>query len=183
MLEIEVKCPVSEFAEVERRLSAWGARADPPRQDADQYFNAPDRDFARTDEAFRLRRIGQTNRVTYKGPKREAQTKTRTELEVALADGDEAAETFRQIVIHLGFRPVAVVRKLRQCFHLQRDGFEVEITLDEVADLGRFVEAEIVAAEDKLPAAREALFRLLADLDLHTTERRSYLEMLLAKTG
>ena len=60
-------------------------------READHYFNAPDRDFARTDEAFRLRRIGAANFVTYKGPKRDAQRKMRTEIEVPLPDGDEAA--------------------------------------------------------------------------------------------
>ena len=54
MLEIEVKCPVTDFVAIERRLTEWGATPEPPRQEADHYYNAPDRDFARTDEALRL---------------------------------------------------------------------------------------------------------------------------------
>ena len=70
-----------------RQLAAWGAVARPAREDTDHYFNAPDRDFAQTDEAFRLRRIGTGELLTYKGPKRDADTKTRTEVELRLADG------------------------------------------------------------------------------------------------
>src|SRR5437667_3678989 len=119
MLEIEMKFPVADFGPVQRVLSGWGAAQAESRQDADHYFNAPDRDFARTDEALRLRRIGPANYVTYKGPKRDLQTKTRTEIEVPLADGDAAAEDFQRLLTHLGYRPVAVVRKSRRRFHLQ----------------------------------------------------------------
>src|SRR5947209_17887295 len=88
MLEVEMKFPGADFARLERSLSEWGATADPPLEEADHYFNSPDRDFAVTDEALRLRRIGSTNRVTYKGPKRGNVGKTRTEIEVPLAEGD-----------------------------------------------------------------------------------------------
>jgi len=183
MLEIEVKCPVRDFAPVKRRLAEWGANADPPRQEADHYFNAPDRDFARTDEALRLRRIGQQNWITYKGPKLDKQTKTRTEIELPLGDGDQTADDFARVVQHLGYRPVAVVRKERTCYHAKRDGFDLEITLDSVAGLGRYVEVEIRGDEQSYGAARACLVRTVADLGLADTERRSYLELLLAQAA
>jgi adenylate cyclase class 2 len=180
MLEVEVKYAGVDFASLERQLSAWGARAEPPRRDADHYFNAPDRDFAVTDEALRLRRIGPRNFVTYKGPKRDPQTKTRTEVEVPLADGDAAAADFTRLLTLLGYRPVAVVHKDRRLFHLERGGFALEVTLDDVDSLGRFAELEIQAPEDQLDAARAALLQTAADLGLRAGERRSYLELLLA---
>src|SRR5215469_13223606 len=128
----------AEFADLEKRLRQWGAREDPPRTDADHYFNAPDRDFARTDEALRVRTIGSANFVTYKGPKRDALTKTRTEIEVPLGDGPEAAAAFKQLLRHLGYRDVAEVRKRRRLYHLPRAGFDLEICLDEVDGLGPF---------------------------------------------
>ena len=181
MLEIEVKCPVADFGAVKKCLAEWGAKPEPPRAEADHYYNAPDRDFARTDEALRLRRCGPQNKLTYKGPKIDTQTKTRTEIEVPLADGDQPAEDCCRFFEHLGYRPTAVVRKDRIGYHCAREGFDVHVTLDTVAQVGRFVEAEIVADEDRLSAARAALLRLIAELGLHTTERRSYLEMLLEK--
>src|SRR5262245_43183681 len=124
MLEIEMKFPVSDFAEIRRKLQSWGARGDDPIEETDHYFNAPDRDFARTDEAVRLRRIGDQNNVTYKGPKQAGPTKTRLEIEVPLAPGAEAADKFCRFMTSLRYRPVAVVRKMRSEFHFERDGFK-----------------------------------------------------------
>jgi adenylate cyclase class 2 len=179
MLEVEMKFPVDSFAAVEARLAEWGAGELARRVEVDHYFNAPDRDFARTDEALRIRRIGSANLVTYKGPKIDAQTKTRTEIEVPLAHGDRAAEDFRRLLESLGYRPVAAVRKSRRLFELTRDSFLLEVCLDEVEDVGRFVELEIQAPAEQLAEARAALLRTAAALGLTRSERRSYLEMLL----
>jgi adenylate cyclase class 2 len=176
-----MKFAVADFAPLERKLSAWGARADAALREADHYFNAPDRDFARTDEALRVRRVGRTNCVTYKGPKRDAQTKTRTEVEVPLADGEAAANDFCRLLTHLGYRPVAVVGKRRVIHHLERGGYAMDVCLDEVDDVGRFAELEILAPEDQLEPARAVLLATAAELGLTASERRSYLEMLLAR--
>jgi adenylate cyclase class 2 len=180
MLEIELKFPVADFAEIERRLGQWSARAGDALLEADHYFNAPDRDFAQTDEAFRLRRIGGHNRITYKGPKQGGPAKTRTEVELALEEGDAAADAFCRLVVHLGYRPTAVVRKRRIPYHFDRDGFALEICCDEVAQLGRFVEVEIVAAPEHRARAEQVLLAVAHDLGLEKPEPRAYLQMVLA---
>jgi adenylate cyclase class 2 len=183
VLEVEMKFPVPDLAALGERLTRLGAVAAGERRDADHYFNAPDRDFARTDEALRVRTIGSANFVTYKGPKRDALTKTRTEVEVPLGDGPEVAAAFKQLLRHLGYRDVAEVSKRRRLYHLQRSGFDLEICLDEVEGLGPFAELEIVAPEAQLDTARAALLATAAELGLSASERRSYLEMLLAAKG
>ena len=80
MLEIEMKFPIGDISKLQSKLTALPAKEAVSVSEADHYFNAPDRDFARTDEALRLRRIGDSNIVTYKGPKQAGITKTRTEL-------------------------------------------------------------------------------------------------------
>jgi adenylate cyclase class 2 len=181
VLEIEAKYPAQDHEEVAQQLRAWGASFDEPREDADQYFNAPDRDFARTDEALRVRRIGHANFVTYKGPKTDAQTKTRTEIEVPLAAGSPMADEFGRLLVHLGYRPVTVVHKRRTVCHLRRDGFDLEVCLDTVDEVGRFVEVEIMAPAEQLDAAKAVLLKTAADLGLRQPERRSYLELLLSR--
>ena len=183
MLEIEVKCPVANFAPILAQLQNWNAKADASLDEADHYFNAPDRDFAQTDEALRIRRIGVVNRVTYKGPKQPGPTKTRKEIEVRLADGQQVAEEFGRLLESLGYRPTAVVRKRRTEYRFQRSGFELAICLDDVDQVGRFVEAEIVADEERKAAADDVLRNVCAELHLTDFERRSYLEMLLEKLG
>jgi adenylate cyclase class 2 len=182
MLEIEMKFPVADLIALRLRLEQRQATLAKERRDTDLYFNAPDRDFARTDEALRLRRIGTANYVTYKGPKRDQSTKTRTEIEVGLAPGEEAAQDFCQVLVHLGYRRVAEVRKKRCIYHLPCEGYELEICLDEVEGLGHFVELEILASEECLEGARAVLQRVAAELGLTASERRSYLELLLQKT-
>ena len=183
MREIEQKFANADFAALEQRLRRKGARPGVEQEEADHYFNAPDRDFARTDEAFRLRRVGPANFLTYKGPKRPGPVKTRTELEVPLRDGPEAAEQITRLLIHLGYRPVALVRKRRRYFHLKRGGFDLTVCLDEVDDLGRFAEVEVLAPEEQETPARAVLQETTKALGLTALERRSYLAMLLESRG
>jgi adenylate cyclase class 2 len=184
MLEVEMKFPGADFAAVERRLAECGAAAGEALHEADHYFNSPDRDFARTDEALRLRRIGPANFVTYKGPKQGTRGKTRTEIEVPLAEGDAVAEDFQRLLVHLGYRPTAVVRKHRRLYRLRRDGYDLEVCLDEVEGLGRFAEVEIRAPADQAEAAQQVLRATAAALGLpEQEERRSYLELLLTARG
>ena len=181
LLEVEMKFPAVDFAVLESRLQEWHTPLVATRQEVDHYFNAPDRDFACTDEGLRLRRVGRANFVTYKGPKRDAQTKTHTEIEVPLCEGDRAAEDFAALLTCLGYRPVLVVKKSRRIYRLNREGFTLEVCLDEVEDLGRFAELEIIASVERQDLATHVLLRTAADLGLSTSERRSYLELLLAK--
>lgn len=183
MLEVEMKFAVDDFEPLEKALKARGAAIERVRRDADHYFNAPDRDFAKTDEAFRVRSIGNTNFVTYKGPKLDAATKTRLEVEVALADGPEAAADFRRLITLLGFRFVAVVEKSRRTAELSSRGFDIHATLDDVDGVGRYAELEIVASEEQADAARAAILETAKELHLDRSERRSYLQLLLERRG
>src|SRR5437016_12085546 len=135
MVEVEMKLPVADFAPLEQKLVAWGATKVKTRQEEDHYFNAPDRDFAQTDEALRLRRVASSNFLTYKGPKLDPQTKTRTEIKVPLAPGQEAQEAMSQLLTNLGYHSVAVVQKIRRVFRTNKEGFDLEICLDEVTDV------------------------------------------------
>src|SRR5687767_4564457 len=132
MLEIEMKFRVETHGDVESRLRSLNASEEAAIDEADHYYNAPDRDFARTDEALRLRRIGSRNLATYKGPKQAGPAKTRTEIEAPLGDGPEVADKFCRLLEHLGYRATAVVRKRRRIFKFSRDGFDLEACLDDV---------------------------------------------------
>jgi adenylate cyclase class 2 len=181
MLEIEVKYRVNDFAALEAKLHQWKAEQREERDDSDEYFRVPHRDFAKSDEAFRLRRIGAKNFITYKGPRTDAMTKTRLEIEVPLAEGNEPAQDFERMVEALSFTPVAVVCKHRRIFDLKRSDYQIEVCLDQVQDVGSFVELEIMAPQEELEQAKTVLFQLAQELGLKKSERRSYLEMLLEK--
>jgi adenylate cyclase, class 2 len=180
MLEVELKFPVPSFDDLSRALRDLAAVEKGSAEQVDQYFAHPMRDFAETDEALRIRRVGEQNFVTYKGPKVDATTKTRREIELSLARGRDVAEGFAELLDALGFRPVATVRKSRTTYTLTWQSRPVEIALDSVDGLGTFVEIETAAAgESDLDGARDAVNSLAQQLGLEASERRSYLEMLL----
>ena len=178
MLEIEQKYANIDPADLRSRLARLGAGPEVAHVEEDHYFNAADRDFARTGEAFRLRRIGEKNFFTYKGPKQAAALKVRLEREIALPDGDEAAAQHAEVLKLLGFRAVAVVRKRRSSFALRREGIDTTVCLDEVEHLGTFAEVEALAEEAEYAIA--VLARLADDLGLKQVEPRSYIGLVLA---
>ncbi len=160
------------------RLEALGAERGATLQQVDVYYAHPSRDFAQTDEALRIRRVDGQNVVTYKGPKIDSTTKTRQEIELAVADGDQCDQLLQAV----GFRPVAEIAKVRQIYCLTCDEFAVEVALDEIEGVGSFVELEIVVDdESQLDAARRRLADLANRLQLSNIERRSYLELCMGR--
>ena len=185
MYEVELKFAVSGRAALERRLVEMGGRLAEPQEQVDRYFAHPCRDFAQTDEALRLRRVGDSVAITWKGPRIDAATKTRREIElnlVPLSATLHAAPTlssWTELLEALGFRRVLEVAKRRQPVRLVWQGAEVDVALDTVAELGEFLELEIMAEQGEVPAARACLESLAQELGLGATERRSYLELIL----
>ena len=80
----------------------------------------------------------------------------------------------------MGFRSVASVRKRRTIFRLTWQDSPFEIALDDVDQVGTFVELETAADASELAAARERLLSLARRLELFRVERRSYLGLLLS---
>jgi adenylate cyclase class 2 len=176
--EVEVKYRAVDHDQVLRQLLAQGAVAAGAVVQEDTYLSHPARDFAQTNEAFRIRRIEGENRLTYKGPRRSGPTKTREEIEVPFAQGVEPFGRMLRLFHNLGFRPVATIRKRRESFHLRFQDHDLEIALDVADKLGAYVEIEALATgEDDLPAAQQTVLALARLLGLTEVEPRSYLRM------
>ncbi len=182
--EVEQKFPLSGGVdEFVARLLELGAEEHGEIQQADRYFNHPVRDFAVTDEALRIRSVGEQNWLTWKGPKLDAKTKTRREIELPLGDGSMTTEQLGEVLQILAFHPVATVSKRRRQFSLQREGRAFEVVVDEVDGLGSFTEIELVTDQADLAGAQQAVVQLGETLGLTRTERRSYLALLLEQQG
>jgi adenylate cyclase class 2 len=179
--EVELKFPLADFQAVRENLRELPATAQPAVEQVDRYFAHPQRDFAQTDEALRLRSVGTWNGITYKGPVVDQQTKTRHEIEIPYAEGQAAADQFAELLTRLGFREVRAVRKRRTPFHLNWEGRPLEIVLDEVEGLGRFIELEGLADESERDALRDSILRLARRFGLEHPERKSYLCLLLER--
>lgn len=181
--EVEQKHCVTDEAALVARLRELGGHLAKPIEQSDQYLAHPCRDFAKTDEALRIRVVGDKSFVTYKGPKLDKTTKTRREIELPLDPADHDGSQFALLLEAMGFTPVAVVRKRRRTFRITASEQEVEGALDDVDGLGCFVELELQADDENLETAKQTIANLAADLNLGRSERRSYLEMLLEKNA
>ncbi len=178
--EIEMKFRLAGLDQLAAELLAQGATPSPAVVERDLYWNHPARDFAQTHEAFRIRQVGGSNCVTYKGPRQAGPTKTREEIEITFAEGPASFGDFSALLVKLGFRPVGLVEKTRTTYRMGSGSIPILVTLDEVVGLGSFAEIEALAAtESEIPAAQDAVTALAGSLGLTDLEPRSYLRMTL----
>lgn len=181
--EVELKFRLDHFQTIETAIRQRGAAEKPIVSHIDRYFNHPSRDFRSTDEAFRIRSVGHSNCITYKGPVLGNVAKTRQEIEVDVADSPEAAERLLEMMKCLGFRFVRDVRKMRRAFSLNWNQRDYELALDEVPELGCFLEIELLADDEDRESAESAVWELARSLGLTASEPRSYLDLLIDLDG
>ncbi len=153
-VEIEAKMSVPDLSVVRTRLQEVGATSAGKTLETNTFFDTEDRSLLAADEGLRLRRNVKVDGgadehvVTYKGPRHHGSLKSRDEVELTVANSDDAI----QLLERLGFVRMVAFEKRRESWHL--GGCKVE--LDEVPYLGSFVEIEGPAEQDVL-AVREQL--------------------------
>lgn len=172
MIEVEVKAKINSFKEIEKRLKELGAVKAKDEFQKDIYFQSPIADFAKTDEALRVRTTDNDTFITYKGPKLNSEAKTRKEVEMSVESTEKAQGIFEQI----GFKPARVVKKKRQYYHYKN----FEITLDDIEGLPPYMEIEIALEDgESYDEAQNSIFKLFEKLGITDGfERTSYMELL-----
>ena len=172
MIEVEVKARINSFEEMEKRLKTIGAKKSKTEFQEDIYFASPIVDFAKTDEALRIRTTNTNTFITYKGPKLNEKAKTRKEVEMNI----ESAEKAKDILEEIGFTPARIVRKNRQYYTYE----SFEISLDDVEGLPPYMEIEIALPDSADYAeAQKRIFELFEKLGItEGFERTSYMELL-----
>lgn len=183
-IEVEVKLKIHNRGLLLTKLTELGFRSGRLLRETDVYFRAAHHDFAKLDEALRVRETedlktgAKTAQLNFKGPKLDACSMTRRELETMVEDG----RTVRTILEQIGFIPVIPVEKTRQYFHRGR----MTACVDQVNGLGDFLELEILTESEE--GHREALREMEAVLrqtgySMADTTRVSYLSQLLNRTA
>jgi adenylate cyclase class 2 len=181
-IEIEIKARIPSIEDMAARLEQEGATFEAELDHEDVYYDLPEEmgTFWASDEALRVRSSKNgtdgTEKafLTYKGPKLDKRTKTRTEIEVGIEDAAKAEAMLEA----LRYRLAVAVRKHRRLYRLD----DVEITLDEVEHLDdKFMELEIMGDACNADEGKERLFATLERLGVSRDdcERKSYLELLL----
>ncbi len=181
--EVEVKYRLDDVNRFRKILQENRAEFIGTLEQEDIYLSHPCRDFGETDEAFRIRRIGSENRLTYKGPLVDQETKTRQEIELIFGSGQDSALQMQSLLEKLGFQAVQPVHKVRHTYRFSFEEKEYEIVLDNVKNLGWYVELECCVNESEQEAIRNKILQLAQQFGLGPdVERRSYLRLLLEQS-
>lgn len=185
-----MKFRVSDAHAYEKLLrETLGVELGPPTTEDDLFFTNEALGFPNEGKSLRIRRRGNYLAATFKGPRLDAQTKTREEIELTLVDDREestpentrrvdlARENWIRFYDRLGFSRYGEVIKTRRRASTTYCGREFEITLDEVAGVGVFTELEVTAEKEDFDAAKLAVVSLAGKLGLTESITRSYLSM------
>jgi len=170
VIEIESKYHSPGNDRVEKALVRLGAKKVAEGAIEDTYFAHPGRDFGKSDEALRLRKLTDGAELNYKGPRLKMENlKAREEITIKV-DNPLAAQ---RIIERLGFKEVCSIRKKRASYTYDK----MRIDLDDVEGLGEFVEIELLTES---PERSSLLFETVTkELALEKPEPKTYFEMIL----
>jgi len=178
LVEVELKYKIKpiEMQRLVKKLIQLGCKVERKSREVDVYYQHPVRDFRETDEALRLRVTGNKVELTYKGPRMSNRAKVREEVSV----GVESFSKMDKVLRLLGFNPVAKVIKERVYYECPNN---ICISLDDVQELGQFIELEYKGELD-VDNAIEILLSFAKELGIKDKPIiKSYLELLLELQG
>jgi adenylate cyclase class 2 len=132
--EVEIKFAVPDLKEIRRKLKSQRFREITPRTyEMNTLYDRPLRPLRRRGEILRIRKFGDTWKLTHKAKGKDGRHKTRKETETKLEDGKRLEEIFAAI----GFKPAFRYEKFRSEW---TDGAG-HVVLDETP-IGNFGEIE-----------------------------------------
>lgn len=158
--EIEVKAKVSNLADLAEKLEKMGVHLSEPIVQNDETF--VDGNYGNYDEFQpdkNILRIRETNGkfiFTLKQPKTNEFDSLERETEIA-----EPAE-LKEALILMGYKPVVEIHKIRRKAKYK----DYEICLDEVLELGSFVEVEKITDDVNATEVQKELFQFLEKLGI-----------------
>ncbi|MCL1892451.1 MAG: class IV adenylate cyclase [Alphaproteobacteria bacterium] len=171
-IEIELRFPLKNADAVIARLNRDAIKKYENRQ-IDTYYNAPHRDFfARApsvDDWLRLQNSDGKYSINLKSffPKGALKSTHCDEYE----SGIENMEALEKIFAALDFKPVIRVDKKRIAFAFKN----TEIAIDEVAELGTFIEVEYDCDDDcTIESAREYLYGIVKEIGADVGEEYDF---------
>jgi adenylate cyclase, class 2 len=155
-MEIEIKARLRDKEKIKSQLKILGATEKKKKHQLDRYYNHPTKDIRETNEYIRLRYLSNENEgifcyhINLKG--------ATEELEVAIKDIDK----FKKILELSGYKKLGLIDKKRETFVLK----DFEITLDEVKNVGNFIEIETEGNLNEVKEKKVKCIELLKRLEL-----------------
>lgn len=179
-IEIEIKLPLSNPDNVRQFLNKHAEVKAQRVFQKDTYFVPAHRNFLDVQYPFEWLRIRETstkNSINYKHfhPENAAVTTHCDEFESKV----ENPEAIKKLFASLDIKPIVVVEKSRSTWILE----SVEVAVDDVKDLGTYIELEATLPYETPEAARAHLYEVLNKLDAKVgqEEMRGYPYLILEK--
>lgn len=139
MMEIEAKLRLKNPAKIRSRLKSLNADCAGSVLEKNWLFDHRERILAREDRLLRVRESGRVY-LTYKGPRLQTRYKEREEIEIEFPNAAAGCALLRSV----GFVRWFYYEKMRETWRLG----SCEIVLDELPELGIFIEIEGPSAEE-----------------------------------
>ncbi len=181
-IEIKIKITEKEFKNAINYLEKNGEFKG-VKQNIDEYFMPAHKNYLEPKypyEWLSIRERGEETIINYKHwyPEEEEISKYCDEYELKV----EGAEKARKLFSAIGIEPLVTVNKKRKKYLLDK---KYEIVLDEVKDLGFYVEIEADVEVGDVDETREQLFKVAEKIGITTKEEdmRGYPYRLLEKKG
>ncbi len=173
-IEIKIKLSNEEYQNLKENLKII-AKYDKKTVQKDEYFTPEYRDFTKEQYPFEwlsVRERGGKNILNYKHYYPEGAEKHEwcDEYEVNLDNSEKIKKIFKRINI----KSFATINKIRYTY-IYKDKYE--IALDEVKDLGYFVEIEVKKLEWDYKTERKEIYRIAEEelnLNLNNIDLRGY---------
>lgn len=144
MREIEIKAKLKNMASTIEQLVAKGAIVSDPATHHDRVYGLPGENGGDGNHLpwlrIRTETIGDSSRHLFTLKKSVTNQLDSIEHETEIVDDAE----LEQIILHMGYEPYSDLTKTRRKAKLG----DVELCLDEVGELGTFIEAEKLVSED-----------------------------------
>ncbi|MCB0749601.1 MAG: class IV adenylate cyclase [Ignavibacteriae bacterium] len=177
-VEIEIKFPLHNPQDVREYLGNNCKLIEENIYQKDIYFTPAHKNFMEPEipyEYFRFRQSNNKYALTYKHlhPEGTYDIEYYDEYET----GIENPEAMMRIINVLGFKEIVTVEKTRFTYTYK----DTEICLDNVTNLGWFIEVESKKPGDNIQEIRESLMQILKEIgaEVGDTKATGYLDMLL----
>ena len=179
-VEVEIKLKIEDKTQILTSLKQLGFEKKKLVMETDTYYTAEHHDFARLDEALRVRSIENLDtgevkaQLNCKGPKLDQVSMTRKETEIDIYE----PEKMEDILKELEFYPASCRVKKTRGYYIKD---HMTAAADKVENLGNFLELEIIVAkEEERAGGLDMIYELMRMLGCEKTEtvRDSYLSML-----
>ena len=177
-IEVEMKFRVENHDKFSHIIPMWTSHVN----ETDTYFTHPKKDLVAADQWLRVRKtfevtgIPEIYYLVYKGVLLDTDAKSRREINIECKDDPTP------VLLALGYTPLVCVKKKRFEIKIMETQPFLTLCLDEVEELGNFVEIEAVVDEQDKDAAVATVKAYAEKWGLVEQEKKGYARLALQRS-